>query len=295
MKNKMNLLGVAMLASILFFGSCKEEETEPMNMKTLTVDISGLEDLGSTAVYEGWIIVNGNPVTTGTFTVDAQGNMSTSSFMVDGNDLDAATTFVLTIEPANDTDPAPSDIHLLAGDFGTSEADLSISHQAALNDDFMSARGFFFLATPTDTVSTNEASGVWFLNNLSGSPMPALDLPTLPNGWKYEGWVVIDGVPVSTGTFTEFNMADEAAPYSGTEPGPPFPGEDFLMNAPAGLTFPTDVRGGKVVVSIEPYPDNSADPFVLKPLLGDIDMHAMVHETQDLGNNLDFPTGMATR
>ena len=63
----------------------------------------------------------------------------------------------------------------------------------------------------------------------------------LPAGWKYEGWAVINGIPVSTGTFTNISDFDEADPYSSTMPGPPFPGEDFLINAPAGLTFPTDI------------------------------------------------------
>ena len=147
------------------------------------------------------------------------------------------------------------------------------------------------MATPTSSVDTDEASGIWFLNNSTGSPQVGLDLPTLQAGWAYEGWAVIEGTPVSTGTFTSPSGADDAAPFSGDGAGPPYPGEDFVRNAPAGLTFPTDLRGGTAVISIEPVPDNSPNPFLLKPLVGPISETADVHSVQQMGQNLNFPTG----
>jgi hypothetical protein len=79
-------------------------------------------------------------------------------------------------------------------------------------------------------------------------------------------------------------------------PGPPFPGEDFLFNAPAGLTFPTDLMGGVAVISIEPSPDNSADPFTLKPLVGNIPIGAIDHKTYMMNSNLSsFPTGTVSK
>ena len=89
--------------------------------------------------------------------------------------------------------------------------------------------------------------------------------------------------------------ADLAAPFSGAEPGPPFPGEDFLSNAPAGMVFPTDLAGGTAVISIEPDPDDSTVPFTLKPLVGAIAADAVDHVTYAVGNNAaGFPTGSAT-
>ncbi|MFY0644242.1 MAG: anti-sigma factor [Bacteroidia bacterium] len=289
----MKKIGLFLVAFTLFFTACKDEDTNPTGM--LTVDISGLEDLGPDAIYEGWMIVDGAPVTTGTFTVDANGNMSTTTFTVNAKGLKDATRFVLTIEPQPDPSPSPSAVHIVAGDFSDDNASLTIGHGSALGSDFSSAAGKYILATPTDTSSSNEESGIWFLDNSSGSPAVGLSLPVLPNGWKYEGWTVINGTPVSTGTFTSVNMADEGAPFSGTMSGPPFPGEDFLNNAPSGLTFPTDIRGGKAVISIEPNPDNSPMPFVLKPLVGDIDANAATHTALDMGQNLSFPTGSASR
>jgi hypothetical protein len=267
------------------------------NSQTVTLGINGLEDLGANYQYEGWLIVGG-PVTTGTFTVDAGGMLSQTVFNVGLSDLIGATTFVLTIEPIPDPDPNPSAVHILAGDFTNFDASLSVGHPAALGDDFSGIDGNYILATPTNGDMTDELSGVWFLD-LSGGPPPiaGLTLPTLPAGWKYEGWSVIGGMPVTTGTFTAVDMVDDADPYSSTMPGPPFPGEDFLVNAPSGLTFPTDLSGTTQVISIEPDPDNSTAPFLLKPLVATVPSPAMDHVTYAMSSNVanSFPTGTATR
>lgn len=299
MKKYMSLL--AIITSMTFI-SCDKDDDETMdpgpmnNTANLSLSLSGLEDLGADYRYEGWIIVDGNPVTTGLFTVNANGELSQTQFAVNSDDLAAASTFVLTIEPSPDNDPAPSDVHILAGDFSSDGASLSVGHGAALGDDFSAAAGDYILATPTDGMMNNENSGIWFLDPSAG-PGPGLDLPTLPAGWAYEGWAVINGTPVSTGTFTALDAMDDAAPFSGAMAGPPFPGEDFVANAPAGLSFPTDLAGGTAVISIEPVPDNSSAPFVLKPLAAGIPADAIDHTLYSLMNNstASFPTGSAMR
>ena len=121
-----------------------------------------------------------------------------------------------------------------------------------------------------------------------------MDLPVLPEGWVYEGWAVINGTPVTSGRFTDVMAADFSAPFSSTDAGPPFPGEDYINNAPTGLTFPTDLAGGTAVISIEPEPDDSSAPFTLKPLVQAIDAAATDHVTYSMGNNAaNFPTGSA--
>jgi Secretion system C-terminal sorting domain len=258
----------------------------------ITLSINGLGNLGTNFRYEGWIIVNSMPVTTGKFDVDDSGNLSQTTFPVDSMDLSAATKFVLTIEPNPDPDPAPSGTHILGGNFNSNTADLSVGDPAALGDDFMSAMGYYILATPTDNDTTDERSGLWFIN----PPNAGLTVPTLPSGWSYEGWAVIDMMPVTTGKFTMVDEADSSAPYSGSNPGPPFPGEDFVMNAPPGLTFPTDLRSGKAVVTIEPDPDNSTSPFFLKPLVAQIPDTAVDHTPYMMMNNSStFPAGTAVR
>jgi len=281
-------------AAGLVFTSCNDDDSDGPSVADLTLSIDGLEDLGSEFAYEGWIIVDKAPVSTGTFTVDANGNLSESTFEIANSDLEAATMFVLSIEPVPDADPAPAATKLLAGSFDGNSASLSTSTVGA---GFESATGKYIIATPTGTgADEEEFSGIWFLDNSSGSAVAGLDLPELEAGWKYEGWVVLDGTPVTTGTFLDVNAADEAAPFSGTNAGPSYPGEDFLNNAPTGLTFPTDLRGTTAVISVEPDPDNSAAPFALKPLAGMIPA-TLSGNPYDIDNNVSasFPSGSVSR
>lgn len=295
---KTTQLILIVLAGLMIISSCKKDETPGDPMKNISVNINGLEDLGSEYVYEGWLISNGAPVSTGTFTVDEMGNLSKSTFSLKETYVDNASTFVLSIEPVNDSDPAPSATKMMAGDFSGANASIS----TALVGDFSNAAGKYILATPTDGAETNENSGIWFLDLATGAPTVGLNLPQLPDGWKYEGWVVIDGQPVTTGTFTNTMATDDADPFSGSMALPDvngmdgfFPGEDFLMNAPSGLNFPTDIAGGMAVISVEPYPDNSPNPFTLKPLVQPIPASAVDHTVYDMGQNLSFPTGTVSR
>lgn len=293
----MKIKNYLFLLALIAFGFTSCSDDDEASTAQLNLNITGLQDLGSDYAYEGWIMVDGSPKSAGVFTVDANGSLSKSSFDIDESDLNSATAYILTIEPSPDNDPAPSDVHILAGDFSGKSASVSVAHGAALGTDFSNSAGGYILATPTDDDMSNEASGVWFIDNTSGSPMKGLDLPTLPTGWRYEGWAVIDGQPVSTGIFSTATQADENAQYSGSKAGPSFPGEDFLNNAPAGLSFPTDLRGGAIVVSVEPYPDNSAAPFVLKPLVGMVSNDLAVHSFATMGNNASTtnPTGSVSR
>ncbi len=295
------ILFLALVAIGLFFTSCSSDDdnNNGSTTKNITLNISGLEDLGSDFVYEGWIIVNSVPVSTGTFTSTA----SSQTFVVDEGQLNSATRFVLTIEPVGETGvdaDKPSNSKLVAGDFSSNTATVSI----ATVGDFTTTTpsGKFFLRSPTDEATTNnnnDESGIWF--GTPDTPTLFLTLPTLEVGWKYEGWVVVDGVgPLSTGTFTESNIADDNAgatgSFSGTEnTGPPLPGEDFFNNAPAGFTFPLDIRNRLIIISVEPFPDNSPSPFLLKPLQGTAG-DDFAPETYDLSfDGTSFPTGTVTR
>lgn len=274
---------LAVLAIGIFASSCSNDD-DGIATSRLTLSLDGLENLGADFVYEGWIIVDGNPVSTGVFTVDDSGVLSETSFQVMKETLDAATTFVLSIEPANDPDPAPADTKLLVGNFSGNTANVGSEGIVA---DFASASGKYILATPTDMDMTNESSGVWFLDNSSGSPVTGLNLPTLSAGWQYEGWVVFDGTPVSTGTFLDPAMADDNAatsPYKGSAGnGPGYPGEDYVMGTAAGIQFPTDLKGRTIVISVEPSPDNSAAPFALKPLAHMVPANAADHSAISMG------------
>jgi len=284
------LLGIS-----VFILSCKDDDDDdpvPSTTSQLTLNLSGLGELGTGFVYEGWVIVNGSPVSTGTFSVASDGSLSKSSFSVGNSDLASATMFVLSIEPSPDSDPTPADTKILSGSFTANAAILT----SGIVGDFSGSSGDFFLRTPTDETGTNngnDENGIWF-GDPGMPPTPNFSLPTLPAGWAYEGWVVGDAGPITTGTFTAFDMADNAAPYSGSSTGPPVPGEDFFNNAPNGETFPLDVRNRTVVISVEPVPDDSDGPFSIKPLLGTAGT-ALAPATHSLGLNLaSLPTGTAS-
>ncbi|MBT8272926.1 MAG: anti-sigma factor [Bacteroidia bacterium] len=283
------ILAMSMIG-LLTVSCSTNDDGNGQNTSTLTLNLTGLEALGLDYVYEGWIIVDGAPVSTGRFS----SNNFPQSFQVDTDQLNSASTFVLSIEPLVDPDPAPAATKILAGDFNGDSAMVN----TGLIGDFSNASGSFFLRTPTDEMGVNngnDENGIWF-GTPGMPPTPNFVLPSLPEGWAYEGWVVGDAGPLSTGTFTAFDMVDNSAPFSETtQAGPPVPGEDFFLNAPSGETFPLDLRGRTVVISVEPVPDDSLAPFVLKPLVGTAGNETAPF-THDLGLNLaSLPTGTVSR
>lgn len=301
MKKNLNLL-VAFLIAIVFVAcSSKDDDNETVATGSLTLNLNGLEELGANYVYEGWLIVNGSPVSTGTFTSVS----FPQSFDVEQTVLESASTFVLSIEPAGETGAAalaPADTKVLAGDFNGNSASVWVAPVTKEASDFADIWGNFFLRTPTDETSEtgnngNDHYGIWF-GTPGAPPTAGLGLPELAPGWVYEGWVVVDGVgPISTGTFTGVTERDSSNGFSGAQSnaGPPVPGEDFFLNAPAGFTFPLDVRGKTAVISIEPSPDDSPAPFALKPLLG-VAGQETAPATHDFNQNLStLPTGTVTR
>ncbi|MBX2801301.1 MAG: anti-sigma factor [Myxococcales bacterium] len=261
----------------------------PDAANTLRWDLQGLETLGAGYVYEGWVVVDGAPVSTGRFGVAADGTPDLDSFELSEDQLAGLEAFVLSIEPETGDDPAPSDVKLLGGDLDdTGAGDLSVAHGAALGDDLTSAMGGYILETPSSNkIPEDYNQGLWFLDP-AGGPGPALTLPTLPSGWVYEGWVVDADGPISTGRFTSAEGADSdgGGPEAGPDGTPPFPGQDYIQPA-------MDLVGLTVVISVEPQPDDSPAPFVLKPLVdGEVeDVGGGV--VQDLANNADAtnPTG----
>ena len=286
---KKTVLGLLAIGLIAMSCSSDDDNNNGPTTADLTLNLQGLEALGDDFVYEGWIIVNGQPVSTGTFSSVT----FPQAFSVDAEQLSSATKFVLSIEPTVDPDPAPAATKILAGDFSGNSANVNSNNTVVDSGSVLASladsTGKYILATPTDADDTNEASGVWFLDNSNAPPAVAgLDLPTLAPGWKYEGWVVFDGTPISTGTFTTPGGADDNAATSvfkgDAGNGPAYPGEDYLQNAPAGITFPTDLKGRTVVISVEPSPDNSAAPFTLKPLAHMVPANAMNHTVIDMGD-----------
>lgn len=255
-RTEMNEIKYSVLMVGVLFGDGCLEEAPGTEGRRLVFASDNLPVLGEGFVYEGWLIGDDGPVAAGRFT-------DPTSFEVYVEGADArATTYVLTIEPEPDADPGPSAVHVLGGAFDGDQAVLGSEHPAAVGTDFGDARGGFILETPSTTQADDYDQGIWFLDPSAG-PGPGLVLPTLPAGWQYEGWVVVDGTPLSTGRFTVPDGADSdgKGPEAGPEAAPPFPGQDFIH--PARMLV-----GATAVISVEPEPDDSPGPFFLKPLVG---------------------------
>ena len=229
---------------------------------------TNLPTLGEGGNYEVWLSDGAATASVGTF--DVEPGEDSIGFAV-GDPAFTPTEVQVSVE--TDSDPARSDSVVLVGPLTDGVAELSTDHVA----DFGTASGQYILATPTDGTGApeNERSGVWW------TVIPraqSLFLPELPAGWIYEGWQIIDGQNVTTGTFTmPFGRADDAAPFSGPDPGPPLVGEDFLQNAPPGLSFPVDLRGTTAFISVEPFPDTGPGAFTIVPLLGIVPADAVDH------------------
>ena len=243
---------------------------------TLELSFADLPVLGDDYLYEGWLITSDGPVTSGRFVVT--GEEDSHVFSIDRDLADASVMFVLTIEPKFGDDPAPSDTHIVAGPFTNGVAQLTMDHGAALGTDFLGSEGGFILETPTTAaIADDYDQGIWFLEPAAG-PGAGLRLPELPAGWAYEGWVVGEDGPISTGTFTDPSAADRdgAGPAAGPDGAPPFPGQDFISPA-------MRLTGTTVVLSVEPDPDDSPAPFFIKPLAGEA-TDAGAGAFQSLGN-----------
>lgn len=252
---------------------------------TLLLEFAELDDLGVDFVYEGWLLVNGTPVSTGRF-ISTEFEVQEASIA----NVEAASKFIVTIEPNFGDDPAPADTHVLAGDIINSVATLTIADEAALATDFVDSTGSFIIATPTEPTASHT-QGLWWLAPGDDGNTASLNLPALPAGWVYEGWVADADGPVSTGTFTDGVAPDSdgGGVSAGPLPAPPFPGQDFID--PARV-----IIGMSAVISVEPSPDNSPEPFSIKPLIDDTIEDVGAGAAQDMVNVIgtNQPSGTLT-
>jgi hypothetical protein len=275
----------------------------PAAAAELTLSFNNLPALNEAieGLYEGWAIVDGMPVSTGVFNVNAAGEtvMPGSGDVIPSfpvpDSIGLSSSIKISIEPVGDADPAPSGLIVLGGDVESETTQLTAAVPGL--DMLMTSGGSYILATPSDNAvePDNNDQGIWFL--AMPGPMAGLtNLPDLGPNWKYESWVVdVSGggpVPYTGGTF---DMAagfdsDEAGCNGG---GPPFPGQDYTAFH-CGPILDLDSGDFAAVISIEPVPDNGPGPFMFKPLAGMIPTDALDNGGM-VGNQVadTFPTGTA--
>jgi len=273
---------LAIIAIGLIFTSCSKSEEE--TVKTITQSFQNLPDLGANYVYEGWLIVGTEKISTGRFS-HTKGASFTSD-IIDIAKVNSATTYVLTIEPKIETGTdltSPSGWIFSKGNFTNNIATPSTNNALfSGSTNLETATGNFFLKAPSVGTTGTDVNGIWFIDALPPTKGGFTNLPALATGWIYEGWVVVPNssgsmTPVSTGRFSNPNMADESFfgaannnEFKGPNGVPPFPGEDFISDPNsryAGVTFPIDLSNATIVISIEPTTNDVATPFGLKPFV----------------------------
>ncbi|MDG2193261.1 MAG: anti-sigma factor [Polaribacter sp.] len=277
------ITGLAIISFGLFFtSSC--EKAEEITTKTIEQSFQNLPDLGDNYIYEGWLIAGENKISTGRFTHSEGANYT--SELINKELIAAATVYVLTIEPKTETasDLAiPSGWIFSKGNFTNNSATPSTDTALYIgSSNLETATGNFFLKAPSVDAIGTDANGIWFINALPPSAGGFTNLPTLADGWIYEGWVVVPNssgtpTPISTGRFSNPNAADVSFfgaannnEFKGPNGVPPFPGEDFIQDPSSRypmVTFPIDLQNATVVISIEPTMNDAAAPFGLKPFV----------------------------
>ncbi|MGO4911057.1 anti-sigma factor [Leeuwenhoekiella sp. W20_SRS_FM14] len=264
---KIKFLGLLTAAALL--ASCSGDDDSVQRSDITITSLTGLERLGTNAEYQAWITVDGQDISLGRFT---DVNVP-KSFSAPTSQITSATKFKISVEKSTGDSPEISNSIILSGTFGGNSASLNSKEGIG---DFVGSSGVFTLQTPTDSNANNEQSGVYFFNATNGTA--GLNLPTLPAGWKYEGWVTVPNASgemknLSTGKFTKTNTSDETSRFGGPLADPNFPGEDFLDTGLLALAYNINVEPNliskRVFISIEPADDNDLNtPFFLQPLSG---------------------------
>lgn len=292
------LLTLLIATAVLSFAGCEYfENSDTLNISSFEVNLTGLPTLPSSLTYVGWFDGDDIPATyLFDKDADANGNISYINNETPLKFLDSAQIFYITIENKADVGSPnfrPSSRIILQGRFTKGAANLWVSENA---DKYSIARAKYSLDTPTDNPAANDFSGLWFVDSLdAGTPAAGLDLPILYGGWIYEGWIEVNGNFISTGRFSNPAAADLFNGFSGTAAAYPFPGEDFLNNAPSGFTFPLDLRGTKAHISLERRngdPNGTAPNIILYST--EIPANAVHKKSYDMNfTNNTLPQGYA--
>lgn len=298
----MRRLGTTLAAlALLASGGCGGDTTGPTGTTQLQASFTGLPESGTySGDLELWIsfavgrvggaslrhtqaasagkfhVVGGKTVGLDgqpmTFALDpSDPNVRTDS---NGNILwQLAVDAFVTIEPADDPEPAVHGPAFMGGSFRNGTTQLSIGSSDALDEDFATIDGTFLMACPSTSAGGDETEGIWFVTSTT-TPAASLNLPTLSvndpqKNWTYQAWISLPSAGLaSLGKFKSPILPDGDldGPLHGVPPtdssGYPFPGSDFPYGS-AGI----DLSLGSVIITLEPVPDNdSGAPFFLEVL-----------------------------
>lgn len=286
-----------------------DQITGPDGSSTVTLQFQGLEPLTGGMNYQAWLIAGTQEdpwgVPLALFNINENGEMvdPVADTVLVGPfpaGIDAGDVFgiAVSLEAAETLQAYSSFSFIVGGDVVGGTASMTTAHWIAFNTSLTEATGHLILRSPTDEDPENETSGVWFLDPTVTPARAGLDLLQAPPGWNYESWVVLGDQSLSMGKFVLPNAADSTGTFSGTLTPPEFPGEDFLKGAPTGLTFPVDLSGATVLVTMEPWAEWDLEPnapFFLRLFETQIPADATPEVLFEMTSRVnDLPTGTAT-
>lgn len=264
------------------------------DLRGLALGFDGLLPLSdSEGIYAVWVrLDNRDVIGLGPFNVDGSGRpINTVGDVVErfsaATNLFSAVNVFVTIEPGGTAGASPGQAVILQGPLIDGTAHLSVPAPLLVSE----ANGSYRVFTPTDGPDTNEGSGLWAV---SVDDEPLLNLPPLNTVYAWEHYMIINGQTLTMGRFNSPIAPDFANLFSGSLPAPQFPGEDFLANAPAGVVFPADLSGARLLLTLEPVLDDTADPSQLVVLEAILPAGLQGGEIIELTNRTaEFPTGTA--
>ena len=213
---------------------------------------------------------------------------------------------VISIQTWSGQDTLPGSVILggeFRGDARSGTADLSTSYREAFETDFKNAEGYFLLDAPTSTDPYYDINGIWFMRSVSPDSAGLINLPRLPQGWVYEGWLTYEAFNYITGPYNELfpmgkflypDSADDdlAGPRKGANGnGYDFPGQDYVQVTPFGF------KPLSVMITIEPaiagfeFPTLSLKLFEATGI-NQLSRRRVPHSMQQ--NAANFPTATIT-
>lgn len=251
-----NILLILFGITIICLTGCDYfDNSDTLDSSAIEFSISGLPAIPDSMTFVTWFANEdaSQAVPVILFSGDAENGTLTYNSEKPLRMIQTAQLFWVTIERKSllDTLPptAPANSRkILGGRFVNGGCNLGVGENV-YNFDISSA--VYNLLTPTDSLNANPLSGIWFVDSLDQVIAPGLNLPELFGGWRYEGWVEVNGILISTGRFSSSRGTDQANLYGSARPPLPFPGEDFITNPPAGVTFPINLSGAKVYITLE--------------------------------------------
>ena len=263
------------------------------DLRGVALGFDGLLPLEGQGIYTAWLnLDNGDIVRLGGFNVNDNGQpIDTRGDVIDrfvgDQNLFSSVSILIAVEALGIIGDTPGQAAILQGPFFDGIASLSVPEPLFLE----AAAGSYRIFTPTDGPDTNEGSGAWAVG-VDGEA--TLQLPPLNSVYFYEHFMIIGGLPITMGRFSSADEGDFANPWSGPLPAPEFPGEDFLQTPLPGFTFPADLSGARLLVTLEPIFNDSILPSQLVVLDGMLPASVTGGEILQLTNRTEnFPTGTA--